>query len=689
MATRDAQLRLTLVDRVTGPIRRIQARMANLSRALGVQRLTTAFAGVGRAIGGLGTGLAATTRRLGMFTAAIGLGGGGAAAAALSLTRNVAAAGDEISKTSRQLGLGAEAWQEYRYAASMAGVSDGTLQSAFQRLGQTAVQAAEGAKGPAELFRRLGIRVRDANGNLKDNDRLMTEVAQAFDEIDDPMRRASVAMELFGRGNADMVRFFADGADGLRASREEARQTGHVMSQEASDFGAVYSDNLARLERRFEGLKNMIGVQLMPTMNDLVVRMREWFDANQDLIRSTITEWVGRLSDAIEAALDPASEFRQSLTSIVDGVTGFLEAVRPLVDFLGGPMHAGFLLIGAYIGAPLLTAIATLGTAFAKLGLVMLTTPIGWILIGIGSLVGIVALIISRWDDFAAYWEGVWGRIKGALGNGLTGILVLFEELNPFTHIARGLVWLVSYLTGVNLDEVGSALIRGFWQGMVSMWDGVVSWVRDAVNGLLDFMPDWVKQQLGIEVTARPLTDAELNAAAYKAGSAAEEAVQRPGWFASAEDHAAHEEARRIAFRDASQAELRRLRDENERIRAEQGAAIAVPAAPALAAGAAARVTLPAFNPPTVPTLPAAPSARLPDPDEIRAGSVNADSLNVPEPLVVHEPQEVSADIHVHGGINITAPPGTDERAIASAVTRALEEQARRQRDAIRSALND
>lgn len=146
MATRDAQLRLSLVDRVTGPIRRIQQRMANLSRALGVQRLTTAFAGVGRAIGGLGTGLAATTRRLGLFTAAIGLGGGGAVAAALSLTRNVAAAGDEIAKTSRQLGLGAESFQEWRYAADMSGAA-GVLQSSFERLGQAAVQAARGGRG--------------------------------------------------------------------------------------------------------------------------------------------------------------------------------------------------------------------------------------------------------------------------------------------------------------------------------------------------------------------------------------------------------------------------------------------------------------------------------------------------------------------------------------------------------------
>lgn len=681
MATRDAQLRLTLVDRVTGPIRRIQQRMANLSRALGVQRLTTAFAGVGRAIGGLGTGLAATTRRLGMFTAAIGLGGGGAVAAALSLTRSVAAAGDELAKTSRQLGLGAESLQELRYAAEMSGVSTSTLDSNLQRLGVLAADAARGGRASAQAFARLGISVTDASGSLKDTDTLFMEAAEAISRLESPLERSRAAVDLFGRSGAEMTRMFEGGAAAIAESRHEARQTGHVMSQEASNFGEVYGDNIARVEKRFEGLKNMIGVQLMPVMNDLAVRLREWFDANQALIRSTITDWVGKLSAAIEAVLNPASEFRQSLADIVSWVTGFLDSVRPLVDFLGGPMQSGLLLIGAYIGAPLLTAFVTLTTAVAKLGLVMLTTPIGWILLGIGALIGIVALVINRWDDFADYWSGVWERIRGALGNGLTGILTLFEELNPFTHIARGLVWLVDYLTGVNLDEVGSALIRGFWRGMVSMWDGVVTWFRDAVTGLLDFMPDWVKRQMGIEVTARPLSDAELNAAAYRAGSAAEEAVQRPGWFASADDHAAHEEARRVAFRDASQAELARLRAENDRIRAEASAGIAVPEAPALAAGSAARVTLPAINPPVVPT------ARLPAPEEVER--LAAQHLDVAEPVVINHPQHVDARFDISGGIHITAPPGSDERAIRDQVVRALNEQARRQRDAILYALND
>jgi hypothetical protein len=42
------------------------------------------------------------------------------------------------------------------------------------------------------------------------------------------------------------------------------------------------------------------------------------------------------------------------------------------------------------------------------------------------------------------------------------------------------------------------------------MWDKLVAWISDAINGLLDLMPDWVKSALGITVQGEILSPEEI-----------------------------------------------------------------------------------------------------------------------------------------------------------------------------------
>ena len=68
---------------------------------------------------------------------------------------------------------------------------------------------------------------------------------------------------------------------------------------------------------------------------------------------------------------------------------------------------------------------------------------------------------------------------------------------------------------------------------------------------------------------------------------------------------------------------------------------------------------------------------------------IRAESLALPEPLIAHELQNLSADLVINGGVNVTVPAGSDANAVAAAVRQALDAQAREQRAALQSALND
>ena len=544
-ANAEATVTLSLVDRITAPIKRISARIGALTRRIGLDRIAGAAGRLGGSLRGLGDGLAATTGRLSAFLGLLGAGAGGAVATAFSLAQGAADIGDEVAKTARQLGLGAEALQEYRYAAKMSGVDQALLDKGMLRFSANIADAAKGNKALAKDFASLGIRLKDTSGNFRSMDDVFTDTVEAISKLESPMERSRAAMKLFGRSGIDMTRLFEIGADGMIELREEARRTGHVMSQRAADFSEIFGDNVERLQKRLEGLKLFIGVQLMPVMNEMVVGLTEWFDANRALVVSSLQDWVKRLTGFIRALIDPTSEIRTAFREFGETLSTIVGFVKPLTDRIGA-LNAGLMLVAAWIFGPMLAALVTLGTAIFNLGAVIMTTPFGWILAGMAAIVAAVYVLYQRWDDFAAYWGGLWGRIKEAFNQGfILGVIALLKEFNPVTHIARGINAVIEYFTGINLMDEGSriiqtltsgisagaqnlgafiseavssawaayeawwnsfsanvraagaAIVQSLWDGLKSKWESVVAWLRGAVADLIGWLPESIKKKIG------------------------------------------------------------------------------------------------------------------------------------------------------------------------------------------------
>lgn len=384
-ANAQATVTLSLIDRVTGPLKRLSARLGNLSRRMGLDRIGNAVGHLGKRITGLGAGLAATTGRLSAFLGLLGAGGAGAIATAYGLAKSAADAGDAIAKTARQLGIGAEALQEYRYAAQMSGVDQSSLEKGMMKFGVNVSDAAKGNKALAKEFANLGISIKDASGNLRSMDEVFTDTLGAISKLPTAMERSQAAVKLFGRSGQEMTRLFEIGVDEFIALQEEARKTGHVISDRASKFGEVFGDNVERLQKRIEGLKLLVGVQLMPVFNDIVVGLTEWYDANRLLITSALTSWVKRLSDFLKDLVDPASEIRVAFRQIGESMAYALSWVKPLTERFGTLNVIGGA-VAAWIAGPMVAAIASLAAAFINLGIVIMSTPFGWILAGVAAV---------------------------------------------------------------------------------------------------------------------------------------------------------------------------------------------------------------------------------------------------------------------------------------------------------------
>lgn len=186
--------------------------------------------------------------------------------ALISLTIESAAYADEILTQSVVTGLSAEALQEYQYAAELVDVSLDTLTSSQAKMIRSMDAARRGSKEQAEAFDKLGISVQNADGTLRDAQEVFGDVIDALGDISNETERDAIAMTIFGRSARDLNPLIKAGSDGLRELTQEAHDVGYVMGEEALDALGAVDDQLQRMNRSGEALKNHIAVGMAPAV---------------------------------------------------------------------------------------------------------------------------------------------------------------------------------------------------------------------------------------------------------------------------------------------------------------------------------------------------------------------------------------------------------------------------------------
>lgn len=230
----------------------------------------------------------------------------------------------------------------------------------------------------AKVVQRLGIRLKQANGSLKDLPDLIDEVNAKTAKLTKTQRQAAIEA-LFGReGLAGNVAVLQAGGDALRKYRKQLEGATGSTSKMAATMRDTTRGSLNNLNSAIEGVSISLFSMTGGPIKEVIDRMTDWVRANGDVVASGIGEWVLKLADNID-----------TLVMAAKGVG---------------------LLVGAVWA---LNAALTVSNALAAVN------PL--VLLAMGLAAAAVA-VYTYWDPISEYFSELWADTTAGFGNMWDGI---------------------------------------------------------------------------------------------------------------------------------------------------------------------------------------------------------------------------------------------------------------------------
>lgn len=234
-----------------------------------------------------------------------------------------AAYGKQVEGVSRKLGISAEESSKLIQVSDDLEVEFSTLEAAF----------------------KAGLK----NGVIPSIEGI-ADLATEYQAIEDPVKRAAFATDKFGKAGLEMQKMLEVAPEQLRAMGAEVESTGLLMTKEGVEAAKKYRVQLDQLSDSWTGIKNQIGMAVVPALGDYLQLENAVFAALRD----------GRINiiEADKANLD-------YITGIKD-LNTILEELAPAQQEANDMWALANTVVGEQTDEQNMLAIALAGTAAAQ-----------------------------------------------------------------------------------------------------------------------------------------------------------------------------------------------------------------------------------------------------------------------------------------------------------------------------------
>jgi len=167
---------------------------------------------------------------------------------AIESTKALSEEANVIREMQTVTGFSAKTIQTMTFAAEKLGIDTGEATDFLRDFNFEVGDAANGAVDVQKKWKDLGVSITDEKGNLKDNEQILNEVADALSEIDNLSQRAALAATLFGESAQKLLPILEGGSEGLSNYARELENMGAVIDDISLKKLKKFDDTMAEIE---------------------------------------------------------------------------------------------------------------------------------------------------------------------------------------------------------------------------------------------------------------------------------------------------------------------------------------------------------------------------------------------------------------------------------------------------------
>lgn len=456
------------IDSMNRPVKDLQKSFSDLSRQAGLFRLQKSLVGVRRAGGEVFDSL----KRAGLITLGLATAAGGAAYGLFKLVKHAADVADALNDLSNVTGISVENLQAFSFVAQTVGVSAEGFTKGITVFAKSMGELKIGSGKLFSLLRAVDpafLKVLKSSRNTEESFDLLIKRMRS---IKNESARLVFASAAFGKSGGMFANLAKLSPEEFAKSIAEIKKSG-LITKESAQKADAFNDAWTKVSVVFQNLKNAFAVQFFPVFTKLFKQFTDWMILARPQIEALGDRLAKELPGAIERARVAFVKLWPDIKKVFDMFVFLIEHTNAL--------RAAFILLGAYILGPFVVSIFTLTKALIGLSTTLLTTPLGWFLLG---LVGIGIAVKSIIDNWVVLKDSFFEFIKPAI-EWVRELLALLERVrnNP---VGAAIDFVKS---AINPNSGGSRIIN-----KASVPDSPRSIVRDAnVTVKFDNVPKGVR----------------------------------------------------------------------------------------------------------------------------------------------------------------------------------------------------
>lgn len=274
----------------------------------------------------------------------------------MDVTKEAAEKAKETENQSLITGMSPEEIQELEYVSAIIGVSTDKISDAQKTIITNMQSAKNGGEEYIKMFSDLGIKITDANGELRDSNEVFYEVIDALSEMQNKTERDAAAMAIMGESARDLNPIISQGSDILKQYAQDAQDTSYVLSTEQVAALADVDEKYQELQLRQEAVRKQLAAEFAPTAEKVYDKFGELVtDAGEALIDSGIADSLGSILESSIDLLEPvgklATEILPVLGAVLEPIAGWVAIIADAGDWLTGLFSGNFSQMGVALGA--------------------------------------------------------------------------------------------------------------------------------------------------------------------------------------------------------------------------------------------------------------------------------------------------------------------------------------------------